>query len=884
MEVIENKANKTLLALAIGTTVMGASVTVQAEDVSVPTTNQTETIPSETVTAETVATAKTNLDEANQNVSNQTEVVAQVQTEVNAASETVTNAEEAVSEAQAIKDQATPEVIATAEQAVTDQATVVTEAKEEVATATAEQTEKVTAVESQEAVVEEKQEVVNDAQQAVDSSQKSVDNAQAVLDGTGQAETIAEAERAEIALAESEAEVTLREGELAVAKESDRNAQILLDSLETSVRNDKVTVNTTKTALDQASAKVSETTETVKTETADVTTAKTIVDRLNSEIANHNTIVLPAGYADELRRFYLAKVAERDNASLTAVAKSGLNSNVYKSNAKDQSIPIADVNNLTLDQREELTRFTVDLLNQVREAMGTQQVFANESAIAFANEVANTSVNTGIEALNHDTTAIPTAANKYGLSGTVGQNGYENLSIGHYTVSDTLTMDDLKKAVYTTISNMLFDDGDSIWGHSTSLAGIRDLFANQPVSKYIGVDTSVINYMNYDLGRIHILGVSDKQVTDTAQFDVTANLSGRDLQAELAQAQTNLDKETAELRLATTANNEAKALELSAKQDYDKAVAELNRDQSELTRLQNRVAKTPQAITNYANAVAKRDTDKAINDKAQEALATLNADVKTKQEALANAKADLVEKQNQLAIAKADLSKGQSVLENLASSLREAEATVKEKEAVLAQAEVKAIELAQYVEDLKNAPKVLAEAQAKLAEAEKVLAEKLNILEDEQAKLKTLEAVQADVSAQHAKIVEAYKVVVKAQEEARKLAMEEKRREIENSGQTAIPVVDENGQIVDYVAEIPKSSIDSNNQEPTTHIAKYVQAALNQMVTHEETLKVVASRQTQNTYEAPLPNTGDASTATFTLMGMSFLALGVVGIRKRRLD
>lgn len=56
------------------------------------------------------------------------------------------------------------------------------------------------------------------------------------------------------------------------------------------------------------------------------------------------------------------------------------------------------------------------------------------------------------------------------------------------------------------------------------------------------------------------------------------------------------------------------------------------------------------------------------------------------------------------------------------------------------------------------------------------------------------------------------------------------------------------------------------------------------MVTHEETLKVVASRQTQNTYEAPLPNTGDASTAIFTLMGMSFLALGVVGIRKRRLD
>lgn len=883
MEVIENKVNKALLALAIGTTVMGASVTVQAEDVSVPTTNQTEVTPSETVTAETVATAKTNLDEANQNVSNQTEVVAQAQTEVNAASETVTNAEEAVSEAQAIKDQATPEVIATAEQAVTDQATVVTEAKEEVATATAEQTEKVTAVESQEAVVEEKQEVVNDAQQAVDSSQKSVDNAQAVLDGTGQAETIAEAERAEVALAESEAEVTLREGELAVAKESDRNAQILLDSLETSVRNDKVTVNTTKTALDQASAKVSETTETVKTETADVTTAKAQVEGLEAEINNKNTINLPAGYAEALKQFIKTKWTKADSDKLAVVANPGEGLNTYKSNPAEKLETIADVNNLSQSQREGLTSFAVDLINQVRTAMGTTPVVANNDAIAFADEVANTSAKTGDEALGHDTTAIPTAAAKFGLVSNMGQNNYENWSAGHYTVSDKLTMDDLKKGLYETIVAMLFDDGTT-WGHATSLAGIRATIPGGVDSKYIGVDFSAALFNgNYKIGRIHILGVSDVQIEDGSKFDETANLPVRDLQAELVQAQTNLDKETAELRLATTANNEAKALELSAKEDYDMAVAELNRDQSELTRLQNRVAETPQAITNYANAVVKRDTDKAINDKAQEALATLNADVKTKQEALANAKADLVEKQNQLAIAKADLSKGQSVLENLASSLREAEATVKEKEAVLAQAEVKAIELAQYVEDLKNAPKVLAEAQAKLAEAEKVLAEKLNILEDEQAKLKTLEAVQADVSAQHAKIVEAYKVVVKAQEETRKLAMEDKRQEIENSGQTAIPVVDESGQIVDYVAEIPKSSIDSNNQGPTTHIAKYVQATLNQMVTHAETLKVVASRQTQNTYEALLPNTGDASTATFTLMGMSCLALGVVGRRKRRL-
>lgn len=862
---------KSKVIASIATAVIGTGIatnSVSADEivdnaVATPSTKVKTEAP---VTAEAVASSQTNLDQATQAVTDQTAVVKDAQDGVDTATENVTTAQADVDHAEQLVADASPETIATAEQSVGDQATIISDAKEAVTTAEATQTEKETAVENQETVVAEKQSTVDNAQKSVDSTQKSVDNAQAVLDGTGQAETIVEAERAQLALAESEAEVTLREGELAVAKENDRNAQIRLTGMETSVRNDQVDVTETKNTLDQASAKVAETTETVKTETADVTTAKAVLDGLNSEIANHNTITLPAGYVEELRRFYLAKVAERDNTTLTNVAKSGLTLNTYKSNEKDKATVISDVDNLTEDQRNELTLYTVDLINQIRQSFGTDSVLANETAIAFANEVANTSAKTGDEAMGHDTTAIPTAAGNYGLVSNMGVNNYENWSAGHFQVSPTLTMNDIKKGIYTTVVNMMFDDG-STWGHATSLAGIRGTMRGQVDSKYIGVDVSSAQFSGFNMGRVHILGVADSQIVDTTKFDETANIPERDLQAELAQAQTNLDKETADLTLATTANNEAKALELSAKQDYDMAVAELNRDQSELTRLQNRVAETPQAITNYANAVAKRDTDKAINDKAQEALATLKADVKTKQEALANAKSNLVEKQNQLAIAKSDLSKEQSVLENLASSLREAEATVKEKEAVLAQAEVKAVELAQYVEDLKNAPKVLAEAQAKLAEAEKVLAEKLNILEAEQAKLKTLEAVQADVSAQHAKIVEAYKAVVKAQEEARKLAEEKKQLEDK-------VVVRENDSDSTRSVEFLTQKLVIKKQSGDEVYAGYEKSYYG----------MTAPKNNGNFYKGDsksLPKTGE-ETSMLSIFGLLGLVLGLIGLQRKK--
>lgn len=855
----------------IATAVIGAGIattSVNADEVienkiSTPSTEVKVEAP---VTAESVATSGDNLNQATLAVKEQTAIVNNVQADMNVATENVTVAKATVNRSEQLVADASPATIEKAEQA-----TVVSNAKAEVATAETIQVEKATAVKAQESVVAEKEDSVKIAEVATHNAKASVNSAQAVLDGTGQTEIVAKAEKAEIALAEAETNVSIAEGKLAQAKESDKTAQMQLSLAETSVRNDLVAVNNTKATLDQAMSKVAESDKIVKAKAESVKKAQTTVDGLASEIANHNTITVPAGYAEALRQFDRSKVSERDDTKLTEIGKKALALNTYKSNQKDKDTVVGDVSNLTQEQREDIANFATDLLNQIRKAMGTQAVVANKSAIAFAKEVANTSAKTGVESLNHDTVAISEGAQKFGLAVVETGNGYENLSVGYYQVSPQLTIDELKKAIYRTIVDMMYKDGDSLWGHSTSLAGIRSEFKNDPNyqidSKYIGIGFSTNQYMGLTSGRIHILGVAESRVKDASIFDKTANLAKRDLQAELAEAKSNLSVEQVEYDQAVAVNKDAELVKTNAQFDYNKAVQELERSQANLAELQDRTEQTPKALANYKNALTNYDLANNNNELAQQALKSLNADVQTKQQALEKAKANLVVKQNQLALAKEGLIKEQVILKNLVSALREAEANVKVKQTTLAQAEAKVIELVQYVEDLKNAPKVLADAQAKLVEAEKALAEKVNILETEQAKLKTLEAVQKDVSVKHAKIVEAYKVIVKAQEEARKLSEEKKKLEVdkrtkEETLQNMATVQQMSNEVMAKRASKPQLLYGMNP------------------VAKDDTSTEKASFTLNKGQE--LPETGDTNNnAVLVGLGSVMALLGLAGIRKK---
>ncbi|MDG3142599.1 SEC10/PgrA surface exclusion domain-containing protein [Streptococcus suis] len=778
------------LVSGIAVAVVGTSVGVRVNADTVETQPVAENVvevastSTETVTQQDVAKSEAALKTAKQAAADQEKVVEAAQNNADSAQAEVSEAKEQVDYATDLVNEANPEKVAEAEQAIKDQEVVVSDVKTEISEAEQDEVDAKESVSDQEVSVFEATKTVETAQTEVDSAKKDVDAAQNALDGTGESTLIAEKEQAQLAKTEANAKVSLAEGELVKAKEADNNAAMQLEHLETSVRNDQVNVDKTKSVLDEAVKKATETATKVSTETEDVTAAKTQVEGLEAEINNKNVINLPAGYAEALKQFIQTKWTKADSDKLAVVANPGEGLNTYKSNPSDKLEKITDVNNLSKSQREELTRFAVDLINQVRDAMGTEPVVANNAAITFADEVANTSAKTGDEALGHDITAIPTAAAKFGLVSNMGQNNYENWSAGHYTVSDKLTMDDLKKGLYETLVAMLFDDGTT-WGHATSLAGIRNTLPGGMDAKYIGVDfsTALVNG-NYTIGRIHILGVADDQIEDGSKFNVSDNLASRDLAKELAAAREALSTEEQELATAKEDNLVAQGQKESARLDYDKALSELSKDKAQLTFYQNYQLQTPQAEVNYATAVEELKAAEERLDKAQKAIDNLSSDIKVKEQVLADAKAVLDEKEKALTDAKAELNVEASLLEELKDNADLASKKVNALNAKLATEKAELAKLVQYLEDLKNAPSVLEQALAAYELAQNNLTVRLDELQRENDKLKSLQAIEADLSAQHDKIVESYKQVLAAQaelkrqqEEVRKAQEEAKRQQ-----------------------------------------------------------------------------------------------------------
>lgn len=778
------------LVSGIAVAVVGTSVGVRVNADTVETQPVAENVvevastSTETVTQQDVAKSEAALKTAKQAAADQEKVVEAAQNNADSAQAEVSEAKEQVDYATDLVNEANPEKVAEAEQAIKDQEVVVSDVKTEISEAEQDEVDAKESVSDQEVSVFEATKTVETAQTEVDSAKKDVDAAQNALDGTGESTLIAEKEQAQLAKTEANAKVSLAEGELVKAKEADNNAAMQLEHLETSVRNDQVNVDKTKSVLDEAVKKATETATKVSTETEDVTAAKTQVEGLEAEINNKNVINLPAGYAEALKQFIQTKWTKADSDKLAVVANPGEGLNTYKSNPSDKLEKITDVNNLSKSQREELTRFAVDLINQVRDAMGTEPVVANNAAITFADEVANTSAKTGDEALGHDTTAIPTAAAKFGLVSNMGQNNYENWSAGHYIVSDKLTMDDLKKGLYETIVAMLFDDGTT-WGHATSLAGIRNTLPGGMDAKYIGVDfsTALVNG-NYTIGRIHILGVADDQIEDGSKFNVSDNLASRDLAKELAAAREVLSTEEQELATAKEANLVAQGQKESAQLDYDKALSELSKDEEQLTFYQNYQLQTPQAEVNYATAVEELKAAEERLDKAQKAIDNLSSDIKVKEQVLADAKAVLDEKEKALTDAKAELNVEARLLEELKDNADLASKKVNALNAKLATEKAELAKLVQYLEDLKNAPSVLEQALAEYELAQNNLAVRLDELQRENDKLKALQAIETDLSVQHDKIVESYKQVLTAQaelkrqqEEVRKAQEEAKRQQ-----------------------------------------------------------------------------------------------------------
>ena len=846
-------------AIAATASLVGTIGTAHADTVEVPlpTTAQTEPalvekeapkktevkVPTKEVTKEQVDVAKDKLDKSTQAVEDAQAKKSQAQTEKDQAQTEKDNAQSEVDNAQQAKDKATPENIEKHKQSVASAEKGKTDAENQEKNAEKDLDKAKEVVADQEHVVHKSEKKVADALNEVKDAQNDVDNTQAILDGTGQAKVVEEKENAETAQKQAQAQVTNAEEVLEQAKSDDKNLEDAISSVQNELTEASNVVASTESTLTDATSKAE------RTQTA-LEKAQDAFAVAEASYKSINTFQVTDEYVNALKSYVNNPYhpvkqeaqweAHYDKAvkTLTAEQKPNINLNSFKSNVNDKAISV-DVNNLTTEQMTELSLFASDLLNQIRERFGTPKTVVTKGMLQVADEVTDGYVadDWGF-GKGHDSKVVNNVARKYGLP-TYEDDTHQYLeNLNSSNNGDKIhTMDDAKKWVYESISDLLFNGWE--WAHARSITGLSS--ARGATKEYFGLDISKT------LGRtsVHFLTVSDNQVTGN-KLDKT-EVPNNNTAESIVKA---YNAANSALLNAQTENSQAQREKTSASIANIKAKGEQETIQKRLDALKAKPLKTPTAQSNLEKA---QDTLANANkrlENAEKALEALTADVKIKQENLTNAKNVLAQREANLTNAKNNLATEQDKLAELKALVQTAENNLELAKEKVAQAN-KTLEQAKAdLENLLNAEPNLAKAKEVLAQKETTLKEKVTALKEAQENLdKLLEEQKIDQEA-YDKLFALYSEQV----EAKRLAeLEAQKKAILEAGNTPIEVYDETGKLVSYQVK-PKTV----SQSPASY-----NGALNKK------------------QEKSLPNTGENS-SVLGLIGVSIISALGLSVNKRK--
>ena len=270
---------------------------------------------------------------------------------VNQAKGEVDQAQEGVKKAQQKKNDATPENI-------TNQKRVIASSKERLNEATEAATQSQDKLDQSKGLVSTQEEVVKKAelgvktaQSNVEDAQKSVKSAQSILDGTGQAEIIAEKENAEKSQRQAQEYVEKKLEDLSAAQKHDQDlAQSIVDA-ESVLRQATSKAKGTESALDKAKEQAQRTQDALEQ-------AQSVFEKTENDYNSINTFKFTDDYVNALKMYaqspydiltqydLWSKHNSEQKIKLQQANQENIGLNKYKSNLNDKQI-IVDPNNLT---------------------------------------------------------------------------------------------------------------------------------------------------------------------------------------------------------------------------------------------------------------------------------------------------------------------------------------------------------------------------------------------------------------------------------------------------------------------------------------------------------------------------------------------------------
>ena len=351
------------------------------------------------------------------------------------------------------------------------------------------------------------------------------------------------------------------------------NAQQQVDQAQQQVNDAQSEVNNQQTVVDNAKSNLQTAQNNLQAAGGDPTTVQ-------------QSITVSSDWVNAVKNYLATNGSTQDVSSSSSFGQELAN---YGAPLKSQNQYVSDpgLANITITLTDggtgaldsstelEITRYAISLLNPIRQQLGVDQYIITQQALDDSTNIAIQYGQDNWTIFNHGTHDFQVLSNNH--------HDGESLSDGYLTLNNgTATLDDIHRAVYNSIRDMLFDDADSSWGHATDLAGMR----GDMNGIYLGVQID-------KNGQVHFNG-NLKYKAGWTYTDATGSFTEPD------------DTST---RIPLTTDDSAEALQLKAavqdaQNQLNQANADLSNDQQALDQANQTLQNAQQALQQAKDALA----------------------------------------------------------------------------------------------------------------------------------------------------------------------------------------------------------------------------------------------------------------------------------------
>ena len=439
----------------------------------------------------------------------------------------------------------------------------------------------------QEAALKTNTETLNKTNEEISKTQGQAQQAQKTYDAVNkdyqpvkveldkQAKEASDAQKAAQANAK---ELAQAQNELKTAQETANKSAETINNAQAKLNSDTNALNGAKTELSSKQKQASDLTSQRDQVAKDLQAAQ---NKMNTAKADSdadkdavvNTMVMPQVYKDTIKKWSHKTPTDDYYKEMEAASWIGWTQNEYKHNEAEKN-HMVDLKHMSRADQIELNKFGINLINQLRSQIGVDPWTFNESALDFANAIADRYVKDDwdSDANHHDSEAINELAHKYGLHSAMHRDGsfskssqyYENMMTDRFGQTEStyaqakrmkadgstqsmqelaygvaLTyshsqddynnrlddMDHLKNQVYNAVKRFAFNYNE--WMHAYSILS-QDYFDYSAKGKnYAAISFSAKptpNHWGDDDLQLHVINVHESYVLDPKVFNVNANI------------------------------------------------------------------------------------------------------------------------------------------------------------------------------------------------------------------------------------------------------------------------------------------------------------------------------------------------------------------------